>query len=146
MDEDTAWDLIYKTIKKIIDNIHNYQFESEKKFGSFVLVSFLNNFRNYQKSIQKNLKISTVENIEYHYDNTTESESDDSESMTALKKELDKLEDWERILVLLKAQQMPYSEIAKFVDKPENQLKVYKGRLKKKIMNNILSEKEVTNG
>lgn len=35
------------------------------------------------------------------------------------------------MLLLLRSQDMPYSEIAKFVNKPEDQLKVYYSRLKK---------------
>lgn len=47
-----------------------------------------------------------------------------------LREELEKLEDWQRILLLMRSQEMPYSEIAKYVNKPEEQLKVYYSRLK----------------
>jgi DNA-directed RNA polymerase specialized sigma24 family protein len=50
--------------------------------------------------------------------------------MNLLKEELEKLDDWERMLLLLRSQDMPYATIAKFVNKPEEQLKVYYSRLK----------------
>ena len=38
---------------------------------------------------------------------------------------------------------MPYSEIAKYIDKPEKQLKVYFGRLKTKITKQLEERKGV---
>ena len=45
-------------------------------------------------------------------------------------------EDWQRVLLLMRSQEVPYSEIAKYVNKPEEQLKVYYSRLK-----NVLTAK-----
>jgi hypothetical protein len=47
------------------------------------------------------------------------------------------MEDWERILLLMRGQNIPYSEISKFVHKPEKQLKVYYARLKKKLLEDM---------
>ncbi|MBK6985309.1 MAG: hypothetical protein IPH32_11365 [Bacteroidetes bacterium] len=54
-----------------------------------------------------------------------------------LQQELEKLEDWQRILLLMRGQDMPYSKISEFVKKPENQLKVYYARLKKQLTENV---------
>jgi RNA polymerase sigma factor (sigma-70 family) len=145
-DEDTAWELIYKTYNKISEKIENCSFESEEKFSSFVMLSFLNNLRNYYRDNQKQIKTVSEDHININnlYEETEENENSESSQMIALKLELEKLEDWERMLLLLKAQQMPYSEIAKYVDKPENQLKVYYARLKKKITENITKNTEVS--
>ena len=35
---------------------------------------------------------------------------------------------------------MPYNEISAFVNKPENQLKVYYARLKKQLLENVSAE------
>lgn len=147
LDEDIAWDLIYKTFEKIIEKINDNDFENETKFGSFVLASFLNNFRNHYKNTRNNIQYSYDENktLTNNLSDDYITETSDSSELKSLKEELEKLQDWERMLLLLKAQHMPYSEIAKYIDKPENQLKVYYARLKKKIMNKILSKKEVTN-
>lgn len=147
LDEDEAWELIYKTFEKIIDKCKSYTFESETKFGAFVLVVFLNDFRNLYKSRKSKIQLDHSENIEDYKSmpQETENHENDSENMLLLKAELEKLEDWQRMLLLLKAQQMPYSQIAEYIQKPENQLKVYYSRLKKKVMENILSKKEVPN-
>lgn len=146
-DEDTAWELIYKTLDTVIDKIDNYAFESEKKFSAFVYLSFLNNLRNHFRN--KNNRIQTIHdpNIEalpesIQNDNATE----DSDQMKSLKDALSGLKDWERMLLLLRAQKMPYNEIAKYVNKPKDQLKVYHARLKQKITEQIKPKKEVYHG
>jgi RNA polymerase sigma-70 factor (ECF subfamily) len=147
LDEDEAWNLIYSSFEKIMTKVKSYTFESEAKFGAFVLVVFLNDFRNLYKSRKKEIQFDFSENIDDYKSLPQEPENseNDSEKMCLLKRELEKLEDWQRMLLLLKAQQMPYSQIAEYVQKPENQLKVYYARLKKKLMENILSTKEVPN-
>ena len=62
--------------------------------------------------------------------------------LTILQQELEKLEDWQRILLLMRGQDMPYSKISEFVKKPENQLKVYYARLKKQLTDNVNAELE----
>lgn len=57
---------------------------------------------------------------------------------------LDDLEDWERILIHQRGLGMAYENIAKFVDKPENQLKVYYSRIKIKIQNELLKRMRET--
>ncbi len=61
----------------------------------------------------------------------------ENENLKILQNELDKLEDWQRILLLMRTQDVPYSKIAEFVNKPENQLKVYYARLKKQIHESV---------
>ena len=53
---------------------------------------------------------------------------------------MDKLEEWQRILLLMRGQNMSYKEIIPFVNKPEKQLKVYYARLKKKLLENVNAE------
>jgi len=144
-DEDTAWELIYATFGKIISKIDSCDFENEKKFGSFVLLSFLNNLRNHYRDSKNKVQIVSGEDMQLlpNYEDTMEAEETESCQMKSLKEELAKLKDWERMLLLLKAQQMPYAEIAKYIDKPEEQLKVYYARLKKKITENITIKEEV---
>jgi DNA-directed RNA polymerase specialized sigma24 family protein len=50
------------------------------------------------------------------------------------------MEEWQRILLLLRGQSMSYSEIAIYVKKPEKQLKVYYSRLKKKLLEDMNAE------
>ena len=46
---------------------------------------------------------------------------------------LDGMQDWERMLLLMRSEGRAYAEIAQYIDKPEDQLKVYYQRLKEKI-------------
>ena len=145
-DEDTAWEMIYKTFDSIIDNIERYEFESEKKFSSFVQITFLNKLRNHYRDKKKSIQTISGQNLEIHADESAEIKNEDSSQMKNLKEELAKLQDWERMLLLLRAQQMPYSEIAKYVNKPQDQLKVYYSRLKQKITKSLTQKKEVYHG
>ena len=65
--------------------------------------------------------------------NSEESYEQEREEVTLLNEILDDLEDWQRILMLMRAQDYSYAEIAKYTQKSEKNLKVYYGRLKKQI-------------
>jgi RNA polymerase sigma factor (sigma-70 family) len=47
---------------------------------------------------------------------------------------LDSMEPWERVLLRCRALDVPYEDIARYTDKTPNQLKVYHGRVKKKLV------------
>ncbi len=152
LSEDESWEIVYKTLYKIIETSSRYEFESEKKFGSFVLKVFVNYLRQYYRDTKKTKEYLEVTSIEETFlppgalESKDESKENNSEKMVLLKQELEQLEDWERILLLLRSQDMPYSEIAKYVDKPEDQLKVYYQRLKTAVtkrMNDKLNTKNL---
>jgi RNA polymerase sigma factor (sigma-70 family) len=141
LDEDSAWDLVYKTLDKIMTSAGNYQFESEQKFSSFVYKVFINYLRNHYRDT----KSSVPEFVELN-DRMAQEPSEGEKEMkvntrlSLLNDELDKLEDWQRILLLMRSQDVPYANIATYVDKPESQLKVYYQRLKK-ALSDTLNEK-----
>ena len=66
-----------------------------------------------------------------------EEQTTQSIHLKILQQELDKFEDWQRILLLMRGQDVPYSKIAEFVNRPEKQLKVYYARLKKQLHDQI---------
>ncbi len=141
LDEDEAWDLIYKTLYKIIEVIDRYTFENEKKFNGFVYQVFINNLRNYYKE-KKSKGIETVELEERHEKILSEiKEEKEEESVTmhmiCLKKILEQFENWKRVLLLMKAQQFSYEEIARYVNKPVKQLKVYYMRAKQVLTDKV---------
>ena len=140
--EDDSWDLVYKTLYKIEKSIADYQFDNEEKFAAFVFKVFINYLRNYHRDTKKEIKTDPLNDWD-----TVENEKSnisDSQELKILNKELDLLEDWQRILLLLRAQGMPYSEIEKYTNKPEKQLKVYYGRLKKRIEKTLVEQLEVS--
>ena len=143
IDKDDAWAIVYKTIYKIAEVKHQYQFESEQKLSAFIFKTHINYLRNYfrdNKSFEKN-----NQEVELH-ENFTDKEPDTNNTqnlpLSILQQELEKLEDWQRILLLMRGQDMPYSKISEFVNKPENQLKVYYARLKKQLADNVNAELE----
>jgi RNA polymerase sigma factor (sigma-70 family) len=121
----------------VIETSSDYKFESELKFSGFVFTVFINYLRNFYRD-KKKLPVEIIELDESFSDGLeSESETVSSPSMNFLVAELDQLEDWERILLLMRNQDVPYSEIAKYTGKPEEQLKVYYGRLKKKLADKL---------
>lgn len=158
MNEDDNWDLIYKTLYKVYEKREVYTFDNEKGFQAIVFKIYINYLRKHYRKQQQldeqatfstfneslfeetggqNRSLGTERDIQQKLvEDDLESKKDpkpDSPKMRMLKEELAKLEDWQRILLLLKSQNMPYAEIARYVDKPANQLKVYYSRLKKRV-------------
>jgi RNA polymerase sigma factor (sigma-70 family) len=135
---DDIWTLVYKTIYKMAEVKDRYTFENEFKRSGFVFKTHINFLRNYFRDTK--LFESNLQQVEMTADLASKDESaptPESPRMSLLQKELDKLEDWQRILLLMRGQDMPYSQIATFVGKPEGQLKVYYARLKKQLLENI---------
>jgi RNA polymerase sigma factor (sigma-70 family) len=134
LEEDEAWNLVYKTLYKVLDTTANYSFESEKNYSSFIFKVFVNYLRQHYrdtKRVKEQFEIVNTDDAEKHPEPALEETPEvNSVKMNLLKEELGKLEDWERMLLLLRSQDMPYAEIAKFVNKPEDHLKVYYSRLK----------------
>jgi DNA-directed RNA polymerase specialized sigma24 family protein len=139
--EDDAWTIVYKTIYKMAAVKHKYNFDHPNKENAFVFNTHINYLRNYfrdNKSFEgKNFE---VELNDKHGFIEEESPQIESIQLRILQQELDKLEDWQRILLLMRGQDMPYSEISAFVKKPENQLKVYYSRLKQQLLENVQNE------
>ncbi len=142
-DKDDAWSVVYKTLYKIADVAAEREFENEFKFTGFIFKTHINYLRNFlrdNKSFEKhNLEVELHENF---MEREPEIQQTQNLPLTVLQQELEKLEDWQRILLLMRGQDMPYSKISEFVKKPENQLKVYYARLKKQLMDNVNAELE----
>jgi RNA polymerase sigma factor (sigma-70 family) len=134
--EDDAWNLVYKTIYRMAEIHDRYHFENEKKKIAFLFKTHINYLRNYyrdNKSFEhKNQEVKLRE--EMAAITNEDLQVPESRQLTCLQNQLDRLEEWERILLLMRGQEVPYSEIARFVNKPEKQLKVYYARLKKQLL------------
>jgi len=137
--EDAGWDLVYKTIYKVQDVHNQYQFENEGKFASFLFRIFINYLKNYVRDENTRTQGAIFIPLDETRKNFVANNSSIAASnpqLAMLREELEKLEDWQRVLLLMRSQEVPYSEIAKYVNKPEEQLKVYYSRLK-----NVLTAK-----
>jgi len=139
LDEDAAWDLIYKTIYKVTESYTGYTFESEEKFASFIFRIFINYLRNHYRDnkAEKAFEFSSMDDADLSSKQGTEQEAAPSAKMQALNEVLDEMEDWERMLLLMRSEGMAYAEIAAYIDKPTNQLKVYYQRLKEQLQKKL---------
>lgn len=148
--EDEAWDMVYKTLYKVIEVVDKYTFENESKFAGFVFKIFMNNLRMHYRDT-KNKKLDTVELSDQQMNRVSgtskasETNTGPNPQLAILQEELEKLEDWQRILLLMRAQNMSYAAIAVYANKPEEQLKVYYMRLKKMIADKIEERMNVIN-
>lgn len=134
LEEDDAWDLIYKTLEKVVESYKNYTFESEGKFASFIFRVFINNLRNHYRANKKlPVSLALTENDGHEMPAQHAEAQSANPKLAALNEELEKMEDWQRMLLLMRSEGWSYADIAKYVAKPENQLKVYYQRLKEQL-------------
>lgn len=147
--EDECWDIVYKTIYRVAEKTKDYKFNSEPNYRSFIFTTFINFLKNYFKSRQKEQgqflqvdyderEIPSSGEEKHHAGEAVEEQ--ESVAIALLKVELDKMEDWQRILLLMRCQEIPYSEISKIVNKPAEQLKVYYQRLKSSVLKKLEQE------
>jgi RNA polymerase sigma-70 factor (ECF subfamily) len=136
LSEDDSWELVYKTLYKVIKVSDQYTFADEGKFTGFLFKIFINYLRNHYRDTKAKGVVMT-ELLESHEkissdrkENEPEKEST-SPLMQCLQKALALLDDWQRILLLMRAQDHSYEDISKYVERPGDQLKVYHMRLKK---------------
>jgi len=169
IDEDSAWDIIYKVLFKITERITIYTFKNENQFRNMLYSIFNNeliNFYRKTKRIEERLKLlqfndSLLEEAVSNPKLIAEKEinekilkkaleefwnepSNENPLLEYLNTLLDNLDDWERILVNQRAKGLSYQDIAKFIDKPENQLKVYYSRIMNKIQIQLLNKMKDT--
>ena len=131
---DETFETIYPKISYSPQN-DSYNFESEQKRSSFLFKTHINYLRNYfrdNKSFEA--KNQEVDLHEEHVAGKEELPQTQTIQLRILQNQLDRLEEWERILLLMRGQDMPYSDIAQFINKPEKHLKVYYARLKKQLL------------
>ncbi len=135
VNEDAAWDLIYKTIYKVTEVYRNYKFESEEKFASFIFKIFINYLRNHYRDnkTERMFEFTAMDDVDLSTKKISDTPESSNKKLIVLNEVLDKMEDWERMLLLMRSEGRAYSEIATYIDKPENQLKVYYQRLKEQI-------------
>jgi RNA polymerase sigma-70 factor (ECF subfamily) len=149
LEEDDSWEMVYKTLYKVMQVIDHYQFENENKFQGFVFTIFVNYLRNHYRD-HKERKIQMVELTEFHERTGDGTDQGDvqklSPQMLCLQKVLQTLDDWQRILLLMRAQDYSYEDIGNYVDRPTEQLKVYYMRLKKSVTektNECINQREI---
>ena len=158
LSEDDAWDVVYQTLETLILKLPGYTFESGQHFDNFIFKVFVNFLRqHYRKSRKEQFEKINVEiesNIGADPENLTEegeasvsfeidansfndyykAGSIENPQLLALEKALGLLDNEERDLLLLRAQNYSYDEIAHMLKIENNQLKVKHHRSKLKLL------------
>lgn len=160
LDEDAIWEVIYQTLEQLQLRLPNYQFENQTLFDRLVFKVFLNFLRQRYRKDHQASRLTTVPLLDA-YPNEVQPELDEerqrvvtdwlidtqseflepaepeSPMIGKLQRALDQLEPLERDLLLLRAQEFSYDEIARMLGTANNQLKVKHLRAKKKLVNLI---------
>jgi RNA polymerase sigma-70 factor (ECF subfamily) len=162
--EDEAWEVIYKTLETLLNKVHEYEFESQKHFENFLFKVFKNNLGQLyrtKKRNEENIRFLTMDQIQLVNDGDEEEwnanipdsnilhdyfsdglNENTSPLFKNLQAALEALKQNERDLLMLRAQNFSYREIAEMLglEEKEEQLKVKYLRAKKKLIKQIERE------
>ena len=148
LSEDAAWEAVYQTIEMVVLKGAQYQFESNLHFQNFlfkVLLNFLRQQYRKQQAGRSDLEFVQLDAdgdilvLQRQIDKKTfsdyyQSESVEPEIMRTLNHALSQLAAADKDLLLLKAQNYTYDEIAEILGIENNQLKVKHYRAKQKLI------------
>lgn len=137
-DEDDAWEILYDTIYGFINSYSTQTFDSEKQVGALVWKIFRNKLRDKlrQKKRQGNISINGLDSLDavlLESSTVRDESTDESPILTELDSILEDLNDWERQLLLCRANDFPYRVIEELTGRKKDFLKVHYQRLKKRI-------------
>jgi len=132
IEQDKAWDIVYKSLYRAVEKKDAYTFESEAKYAGFLFRIFVNELKNSLRG-PKEATVVSLQGLEERAPEPEMPSSANNPQLKLLNEELDKLESWERILLLSRSQGVDYSTISSYTGKPAFQLKVYYARLKKRL-------------
>jgi len=142
LSEDEVWDILYRTIYSFINSYGSRIFSSGKQIEGLIWSIFKNKLRDKYRKKKR---------IEKHYQEVSYSEetlyggaklqvqhffqnpSPTNPILLKLEAILDDFEDWERQLVICRANNIPYKEVEQMTGKKAEALKVYYQRLKIRI-------------
>lgn len=153
LNEDEAWEVVYRTLETIVLKISNYKFSTQKDFEGFIYTVLINFLRQYYRS-QKLKEQASIVYVDFSADHGTQeqlfeyfnadsinayySETTENPDLLRLNNALEQLDQDEKDLLLLRAQNYSYEEIAGLLKIENNQLKVKHHRARKKLIS-ILS-------
>jgi RNA polymerase sigma-70 factor (ECF subfamily) len=148
LNEDEGWEVVYKTLEALVLKLSNYSFDSQRDFERFIFRVLINFLRQQYRSAQAKAKdiefididgVDSAKTFEKYLNASAvkdyyKTESFDSLVLNQLTTALEKLEEIDRDLLLLRAQNFTYEEIAVMLQVDDAQLKVRHHRAKKKLI------------
>lgn len=150
LSEDESWEIVYKALETLVLKLSNYEFESKEHFENFLFKVFINflrqDFRAKRNQAETTIKFVDLNNegdlsqfINSQIDDNSFSEYYKTEqienpTLIALNEALNGLEAFDKDILLLRAQNYSYEEIATMLGIDNNQLKVKHHRAKQKLL------------
>lgn len=158
LSEDQAWDVIYQTLYTLTLKLSDYNFESQAHFNNLIFKIFVNFLRQSFRASRKNTSeiVFTDFNMNQFTDESEFNEASDNIEITdfdkqtlnayytsevienpklvAINEALKEMESLDKDLLIMRAQNFTYEEIAKMLRIDNNQLKVRYFRAKKKLI------------
>lgn len=155
LSEDEAWEVVYRTLETLVLKIINYDLLTQSDFDRFVYRVLINFLRQQYRS-KKQKEANQIEYVDFNAKDDEQhgfsnyldrsalrsyyrEDSVEHPQLTRLKNALELMDHTDRDLLLLRAQNYSYDEIAKLLGVDNNQLKVKYHRAKKKLVE-ILNE------
>jgi len=151
--EDEAWEVVYKTLETLVLKLSNYQFQSKASFEGFLFKVLLNFLRQYFRSKRSSheteidfVDLNNEEEVPYQvskqinkaaFSDYYKTESVENPALQILNEALSKIEPMDKDILLLRAQNYSYDEIAALLRIDNKQLKVTHHRAKQKLLNMI---------
>jgi RNA polymerase sigma factor (sigma-70 family) len=137
-DEDDAWEILYDTLYGFINSYSSQTFDSEKQVGALVWKIFRNKLRDKirQKKRQGNFSLNGLDSVEavlLEGSAASNESTNENPILSELDSVLEDLNDWERQLLLCRANDFPYRVIEELTGRKKDFLKVHYQRLKKRI-------------
>lgn len=148
LNEDESWEVVYKTLEALALKLSGYSFDSQIDFERFIFRVLINFLRQHYRSAQSKLKdvefididnVDSTNAFEKYFSASAlndyyKTESFESPVLNHLTAALEKLDETDRDLLLLRAQNFSYEEIATMLKINDPQLKVRHHRAKKKLI------------
>jgi RNA polymerase sigma factor (sigma-70 family) len=158
--QEDAEELVSDVLLAVVQKIQSFQFKrGEADFHLWVMAIFRNRVRDFvrHQAISEGLEVmfqessldddeeysgaegDVVAEIVRKYQDSLRDDSDGprgeaGERLRIVTETLEKLENWEKVLLRCRALDVPYEDIAEYTGKPVKQLKVYHARVKKKFV------------
>jgi RNA polymerase sigma factor (sigma-70 family) len=174
MDTELAWEVVYKTLETLLLKLSDYQIESQAHFDNLIFKIFVNFLRQAFRKYRK--RQFDIEYVDFNDQEALDSDEADYEDspipsqspvpidddlfnrayetdvtenprLAALKQALSEMDETERDILLLRAQNYSYDEIAKMLQIENNNLKVkfLRGKNKlRKLFENIQTDDHAT--
>jgi RNA polymerase sigma factor (sigma-70 family) len=155
MGEEEAWEIVYKTLETLVLKLPSYEFENQAKFDAFLFKVFVNFLRQRHREMRSK-QLPQLEFFDMDkefvlpgyvqealtkraFDDYYGSEVLENPQLRLLKASLEQLTPVDKDLLLLRAQNYSYDEIAALLGIENKQLKVKYHRAKEKLIN-LLNE------